>query len=115
MAEYLRQWWAPQFDGPTRADRMGGWYHPYAPDLLAGWDPLIAGSLAASISRAEEAIRELNRSDLPHPGLVAVGRFLLRAESVGSSAIEGLRVGPRRLLAAEERLARGRVDPRLYN
>ena len=109
MAEYLREWWAPRFDGPTRADRMGGWFHPYLPDLLAGWDPAIPGSLAASISQAEEAIRQLNRPDPPHPGLVGVGRFLLRAESVGSSAIEGLRVGPRRLLAAEERLARGRA------
>ena len=108
MAEYQRRWWAPQFEGPTRADRMGGWYHPYSPDVLAGWDPPIAGSLAASISRAEEAVRELNRSDLRHSGLVGVGRFLLRAESVGSSAIEGLRVGARRLLAAEERIARGR-------
>jgi Fic family protein len=109
LAEYLRQWWAPQFDSPTKSDHMGGWYHPYAPDLLAGWDPPIPGSLAASIGQAEEAVRQLNRSDFPHPGLVGIGRFLLRAESVGSSAIEGLRVGPRRLLAAEERLARGRV------
>ena len=85
---------------------MGGWYHPYLPDLLAGWDPLIPGSLAASVSQAEAAVRGLNSSDV-HPGLVGVGRFLLRAESVGSSAIEGLRVGPRRLLAAEEQIARG--------
>lgn len=86
---------------------MGGWYHPYSPDLLAGWDPSFPGSLAASISEAEEAIRVLNRSDLRPSGLAGLGRFLLRAESVGSSAIEGLRVGPRRLLAAEEQNARG--------
>ena len=107
MAEYLRMWWTPRFEGPTRSDRMGGWYHPYSPDLLAGWDPLIPGSLAASVSQAEEAVRDLNRSDVRHPGLAGVGRFLLRAESVGSSAIEGLRVGPRRLLAAEEQIAKG--------
>ncbi|MCZ0937209.1 MAG: Fic family protein [Caldilineaceae bacterium] len=107
MAEYLRVWWSPRFEGPTRADRTGGWYHPYSPDLLAGWDPSIPGSLAATISEAEEAIRGLNRSDLRPSGLAGLGRFLLRAESVGSSAIEGLRVGPRRLLAAEEQNARG--------
>ena len=42
-----------------------------------------------------------------HPGSGGLGRFLLQAESVGSSAIEGLRVGSRRLLAAEEEIARG--------
>ena len=72
MAEYLRMWWAPRFEGPTRSDRMGGWYHPYSPDLLAGWDPLIPGSLAASVSQAEEAVRDLNRSDVRHPGF---GRY----------------------------------------
>lgn len=86
---------------------MGGWYHPYSPDLLAGWDPLIPGTLAASVSQAEEAVRELNSPAHRHPGLGGLGRFLLRAESVGSSAIEGLRVGPRRLLAAEEQIAKG--------
>ena len=101
-------WWAPRFEGPTRADRMGGWYHPYSPDLLAAWDPQIPGSLAASISQAEQAVRELNSPAHRHPGLGGLGRFLLRAESVGSSAIEGLRVGPRRLLAAEEQIAKGR-------
>ena len=106
MGEYLRLWWAPRFEGPTRADRQGGWYHPYSPDLLAGWDPLIPGSLAATIGRAETAVRDLNGYDV-HPGLAGVSRFLLRAESVGSSAIEGLRVGPRRVLAAEEQIARG--------
>lgn len=106
MGEYLRLWWAPRFDGPTRADRQGGWYHPYSPDLLAGWDPLIPGSLAATIGRAETAVRDLNGSDV-HPGLAGVSRFLLRAESVASSAIEGLRVGPRRVLAAEEQIAMG--------
>ena len=93
---------------PSRADRQGVWYHPYLPDLLAGWDPLIPGSVAATVSRAETAVRDLNRSDV-HPGLAGVSRFLLRAESVGSSAIEGLRVGPRRVLAAEEQIARGAV------
>ena len=107
MGEYLRMWWAPRFEGPTRADRMGGWYHPYSPDLLSEWDPLIPGSLAASVSQAEDAVRELNSPAHRHPGLGGLGRFLLRAESVGSSAIEGLRVGPRRLLAAEEQIARG--------
>ena len=100
-------WWAPRFEGPTRADRLGGWYHPYSPDLLAGWDPLIPGSLAASVTQAEEAVQALNRSSVRHLGLDGVGRFLLRAESVGSSAIEGLRVGPRRLLATEEQIAKG--------
>ena len=106
MGEYLRMWWAPRFEGTTRADRLGGWYHAYSPDLLAGWDPLIPGSLAASVSQAEEAVRALNSSDVGHFGLAGVGRFLLRAESLGSSAIEGLRVGPRRLLAAEERMTK---------
>ena len=106
MGEYTRLWWSPRFGAPSRAERMGGWYRAYSPDLLAGWDPLIPGSLAASVSEAEAAVRDLNSSDV-HPGLAGVARFLLRAESVGSSAIEGLRVGHRRLLAAEEQVAKG--------
>ena len=110
MAEYLRLWWSPRFDGPTRADlKRFGWYNAYSPDLLAEWDPPIPGSIAASISQAEEAVRELNRSHLHHPNSAGVSRFLLRAEAMGSSAIQGLKVDPRRLLAAEEQIAKGRT------
>ena len=42
-----------------------------------------------------------------HVSLEGLARFLLRAESVASSKIEGLEVGPRRLLDAEVALAAG--------
>lgn len=63
---------------------MGAWYRPYSPDLLAGWDPLIPGSLAASVGRAEQAVRGLNIPADWYPGLGRLGRFLMRAESVGT-------------------------------
>ena len=57
--------------------------------------------VAADVADAEAALIKVN---LEASGLVdteALARLLLRAESVASSRIEGLEVGPRRLLRAE--------------
>ena len=108
MAEYLTRRWTPRFEGATRADRGGGLYRPYLPDLLAGWNPLIPADLAGELSRAEAMVRSLNDSGPDHFALEGLARFLLRAESVASSWIEGLAVGPRRLARAEVALGSGR-------
>jgi Fic family protein len=107
MAEYVRKRWEPRFEGMTRRDRQGCSYDAYLPDSLAGWNLTLPGDLAADIADAEAAIRDLNEAGTNHVSLEGLARFLLRAESVASSKIEGLDAGPRRLVEAEAALARG--------
>jgi Fic family protein len=91
----------------SRRDCRGCDYESYLPDALAGWDLALPADLMADLSDAEAAIRRLNMSGTSHVSLEGLARFLLRAESVASSKIEGLEAGPRRLLDAEVALARG--------
>ncbi|GBE22663.1 MAG TPA: Fic family protein [Actinobacteria bacterium] len=107
MAEYLRKRWEPRFERTTRRDRQGCSYDAYLPDPLAGWNLTLPASLAADIADAETAIRDLNETGTSHVSLEGLARFLLRAESVASSKIEGLDAGPRRLVDAEAALAQG--------
>ena len=107
MAGYIRKRWEARFEGMTRRDRRGCSYEAYLPDPLAGWDLTLAGDLAADIADAETAIRDLNEAGTSHVSLEGLARFLLRAESVASSRIEGLDAGPRRLIEAEAALAQG--------
>ena len=105
MAELLRRRWEPQYQGLTRRDRLGCNYDAYLPDLLAGWDLSLPGDLAADIADAETAVRNLNQAGTTHVSLEGLARFLLRAESVASSRIEGLDAGAHRLVEAEALLA----------
>lgn len=107
MGEYLRRRWEPRFEGMTRRDRGGCNYDAYLPDPLTVWSLTLPGDLAADIADAEHAIRDLNAAGTSHVSLEGLARFLLRAESVASSKVEGLDAGPRRLAAAEAALARG--------
>lgn len=107
MAELVRERWEPRFEGMSRRDRQGCSYDAYIPDPLAGWPLELAGDLSADISDAEMAIRDLNDTDTTHVSLEGLARFLLRAESVGSSRIEGLDAAPKRLLRAEAAIAHG--------
>jgi Fic family protein len=107
MGTLIRQRWASSFDGMSRRDRQGCEFDAYLPDPLAGWDLALPADLVADLTDAEAAIRQLNTSATSHVSLDGLARFLLRAESVASSKIEGLEVGPRRLLDAEAVLAQG--------
>ncbi len=107
MAEYLRKRWEPRFQGLTRRDRQGCNYDAYLPDPLAGWNLILPSDLAADIADAETAIRDLNQAGTSHMSLEGLARFLLRAESVASSKIEGLDAGPRRLVETEAVIAQG--------
>ena len=99
MGELVERLWEARFEGPTRADRRWGRYRAFVPDPLCGWEFAIPASLAGDIAAAERKVLALNRPvDLA--GLESLGRFLLRAEAVGSSWLEGLAVSPRRLAAA---------------
>jgi len=107
MASLLRSHWTARFEGMSRRDRQGCDYDAYLPDPLVGWNPAIPGDVAADIADAEAAVRRLNEVGTSHVSLEGLARFLLRAESVASSVIEGLAAGTRRLVSAEVALARG--------
>ena len=101
MARVIRKRWPSDLTAPSRRDAKGCEYEAYLPDPLAGRAMSLDGEVAADVAEAEAA---LTRFDLKVHGLVdteALARLLLRAESVASSKIEGLEVGPRRLLRAE--------------
>ena len=76
-------------------------YGAYVPDLLNGRHFTLDGDVAADVTEAETAITRLNAEALALADTEALARFLLRAESVASSQIEGLEIGARRLLRAE--------------
>jgi Fic family protein len=107
MATHLRSRWRARFEGISRRDRGGCDYDAYLPDHLTGWHPTIPADAAADIADAEAAVRRLNDAGTTHVGLEGLARFLLRAESVASSMIEGLAAAPRRLMSAEVALAQG--------
>jgi Fic family protein len=107
VATLIRSRWTSSFEGMSRRDRQGCDYDAYLPDPLAGWELALPADLVADLSDAEAAIRRLNATGTSHVSLEGLARFLLRAESVASSKIEGLEAGPRRLLDAEVVLAQG--------
>jgi Fic family protein len=102
MAKLLPRQWEPRFDsGLTRADRCGCAYDAYVPDPLERQSFVLDGAVAADLADAQTAIFALDAHALALGNTEALARLLLRAESVASSKIEGLEVGPRRLLRAE--------------
>lgn len=107
MASHLRKRWDANFQGMSRQDRRGCDYDAYLADPLADWSLSIAADVAADIADAEAAVRALNDAGTSHVSLEGLARFLLRAESVGSSKIEGLEAAARRLARAEAAIALG--------
>ncbi|MGH9112732.1 MAG: Fic family protein, partial [Acidimicrobiales bacterium] len=107
MATQLHRRWEARFEGMSRRDRRGCDYDAYLPDPLAGWNMTIPADVAADIADAEAAVRRLNDAGTTHVSLEGLARFLLRAESVASSMIEGLAAAPRRLVSAEVALVQG--------
>lgn len=107
MASLQRKHWESRFEGMSRRDRQGCDYDAYLADPLAGWGLAIPGDVAADIADAEVSIRRLNDAGTTHVSLEGLARFLLRAESVASSRIEGLAAGTGRLVQAEVALSRG--------
>ncbi len=107
MASHLRKRWDANFQGMSRRDRRGCDYNAYLADPLADWDLSIPADVAADIADAEAAVRALNDAGTTHVSLEGLARFLLRAESVGSSKIEGLEAAARRLAQTEAAIALG--------
>ena len=101
MARLEERRWEGDAAGLTRRDRRPCTYAVYRPDRLAGRRFALDGDVAADVGDAEAALVKLDASAAALAGAEALARLLLRAESVGSSRIEGLEVGGRRLLRAD--------------
>ncbi len=82
-------------------------FQAYVPDPLSSIDLALPGEVMADVSDAERAIQRLNGRVPTLASLEAVARFLLRAEAVASSRIEGLTLNARRLAQAEAAQALG--------
>jgi Fic family protein len=101
MARVIHKRWPSDLSAPSRRDARGCEYEAYLPDTLAGRAIRLDGSVAADVADAETALTKLNIEASSLVDTEALARLLLRAESVASSKIEGLEIGPRRLLRAE--------------
>jgi len=101
MSRTIRRRWASNPLGQTRRERLPCDYEAYVPDPLIGRRVVFEGDVAADVTDAETAIARLDVNASALVDTEALARILLRAESVASSRIEGLEVGPRRLLRAE--------------
>jgi Fic family protein len=102
-----RHWINPHSSGLSRRDRRSCEYEAYLPDPLVGRRLALDGDVAADVADAERAIAAFDAEAMALTDTEALARLLLRAESVASSRIEGLRVGARRLLRAEAALDLG--------
>ncbi len=80
-------------------------YQAFVPDRIAALDVVLEGEIIAVISEAEREVQALNQEPPLLDDLETLARQLLRAESVGSSRIEGLELSHRRLARAAFRKA----------
>ncbi|HET6909670.1 MAG TPA: Fic family protein [Mycobacteriales bacterium] len=103
MSKLLRRRWTSEMAGigVPRRDRRSCAYEAYVPDALLVREFAFDGGVAADLADAEAAISRLDVEAMALADTEALARILLRAEAVASSRIEGLEVGPRRLLHAE--------------
>ena len=102
IGQLIRRHWSPTFEhGLPRRARKGCTYEAYIPDRLAGTALTMAAEVAADVADAERQIASLPARGSGLATMEALSRFLLCAEAVASSKIEGLEVGARRLAHAE--------------
>ena len=94
----------PTLDAPARYRRACR-YEAFVPDELAELSVSLDAKIAGAVSEAEQAIRDLNA--VATSDLQAMGRLLLRSESIASSKIEGMQLDARELAKAEARLDTG--------
>lgn len=101
MSGVEKRVWSEGASGRSRRDRQPCQYETYIPDKLAQRIFSLDGAVAADVADAEVAVVRFNAGASSLVNTEALARILLRAESVASSRIEGLRIGARRILRAE--------------
>ena len=101
MGAYETAYWLTDTWGMSRRESRSGAYHPYRPDMIAGFAPSFSAAAVASISRGESAIRALNEASPHLTDTEPLARLIMRAEALASSRIEGLEMPAGRLLEFE--------------
>lgn len=101
MGRYEERVWAGDPTGPTRAERSSCRFRAYIPDPLLKARIVLPASVAADLVDVEQQVRHLNDAQPGLANLEPLARFLLRAEAVASSNIEGLVINVRRLVHSE--------------
>ncbi len=80
-------------------------YDAFIPDELSGLPLVLDATLAGLVSDAEATIQSLN--EMAAPARDPLARLLLRTESIASSKVEGMQLGPREIARAEARVETG--------
>jgi Fic family protein len=101
MSGVEKRVWSDGASGRSRRDRQPCQYEIYIPDKLLQRKFSLDGAVAADVAEAEAAVVRFNAVASSLVNTEALARILLRAESVASSRIEGLRIGARCILRAE--------------
>ena len=111
MSERIKAVWQPTPDayGPRRHRRPCA-YEAYVPDPLSSLPLELSSDLAADVVDVESAVARFDGQTQARHDLERLARFLLRAEAVASSKIEGLQVNTRRLARHEAMAAAGIAD-----
>ena len=90
----------PDYSGSTRAERQGGSYLRYHPDLLASVSNDLAPTVVEHAADVSTALARLGARLSANP-LTVLYSTALRSESISSSWIEGIRATPREVALAQ--------------
>ena len=101
MGYYKEAFWLSEGQGQSKAERKSGAYTYYVPSKLAQLELQLDTDTVADIVRAEKALTDIDNHKGNLHDLEGLSRFLLKAEAISSSFIEGLHLGTKRLLQAE--------------
>lgn len=101
MPRYETRWWEGDPSLGTHHPRARGYsYQAYVPDLIENFDLTLSLDLTRELEATAQAVTQL-QDLVSASGLEALSRQLLRAESIGSSRIEGLQLSQRKLARAD--------------
>ena len=114
MSKVVKGLWPGNPAGATRAARQPCRFEAFVPDSLVGHDIAVSAQLAADLVDVETLVRRLNTATGAAVNLEPLARFLLRAEAVASSNIEGLQINVRRLARSEAEDREGLVVDRRH-
>jgi Fic family protein len=102
MPTRVRRHWLPNLEAfGGRKSRRGFFYEAFVPDAIAELDLSLPAEVAEAAEAAATTVRELGAHPPGDVSWEALGRQLLRAESVASSRIEGLEISHRWLARAD--------------
>lgn len=100
MPYTIKRLWEPDYTKVGIKDATTAFtYEAFVPDPIANFTPSLPADLVEELEITRDAVAEL-QGQAAFTGLEVLGRQLLRAESVGSSSLEGLILSQRKLIRA---------------